>query len=401
MTEYLDFQIETDPEVIAQLGFDEMQARIPGWDPIPGELDTALIQANARIAAQVRASAGIVPISVFRYIATQFGLTPSLGQAAVGVASIASYDNVGNHLIPAGTQFTSTAPSTGQDLTWQTTADALIPLGFNSIAGVPIVCLTPGVVGNGILTSGSPAAPGLYPVDALGFISVAVFFPTATYGGFDGDTDAQFFQRILRRFSLQASAPILPIDFAILAVDSAAPGTRAIAIDGYDAVATTSGNARTVTIFTIDASGALLSPTAKSDILAIVQARREINWNIYVADPVLFQVSVKFTAHAIPGYLAADVQAAAIAALTAYLSPATWGTPAVSTLTNWTLLEGWDKVRLGELYEVLNNVDGVAYIDTLNLKAGAVAPTTEVADVTLTGGPVVLATPGSVTGTVT
>lgn len=393
MTDYLDFDIATDPETLAQLGFDEMQSRIPGWDPIVGEIDTVLIQANALIASQVRASAGIVPIGVFRYLATQFGLTPRTGIASAIIVNFL-WNDTAAHVVPAGTQFSVDAG--GGDLrTFQLPADLVVTTGMaGATNNVTLTSVDLAKDNNDILTGAN-----VLPIDAITYFANAITV-VDSYGGQQSETDADFFQRIIRRFQLQSAAPILPQDFAALALDIIEIGGRAIAIDGYDAIALTSGNARTVTIFGLDAAGAALSSTVKGNVTAYVGGLREINWNIYAADPVFFQVSVKFTAHAVPGYSTSVVQAAAIAAITAYLSPVNWGKPAVETVTNWTLLEGYDKVRLGELYEVLNNVEGIAYVDTLFLKAGAVAPTTEVADISLTGGPVVVPTPGSITGTV-
>lgn len=394
MPDYLDFEIETDPDVIAQLGFDEMASRIPGWDPIVGEIDTALIQACARIASQVRASASIVPIGVFRYLADQFGLVPRTGIPWVIVVNILADDTLA-HTIAAGALWSIDVG--GGDLrTFTNPLPVVFPAG-------------PGEVDNVILNSvdltqdnSDVLAPmianiidtGTYPYVLNATVTVDAF------SGQQAETDDEFFQRLIRRFALNTAAPILPQDFAALALDIAPIGSRAIAIDGYDAIALTSNNPRTVTIVPMDRTGSPLSTTMKSDILAYVAGLREANWNVYVIDPVFFQVSVKWTAHAIPGFATATVNAAIVAAVNAYLSGAQWGLPAIETYSNWTLLEGWDKVRLGEMYEVVNAVEGVAYVDTLNLKAGAVAPTTEVADITLTGGPVVVPTPGSVAGTV-
>lgn len=394
MPDYLDFEIETDPEVIAQLGFDEMASRIPGWDPIVGEIDTALIQACARIASQVRASASIVPIGVFRYLADQFGLVPRTGIPWVVVVNILASDTLA-HTIPAGALW-SIDVGGGDIRTFTNPLPIVFPAGPGEVDNISLNSVDLSQDNSDVLTPMVAVIidAATYPYVLGGTVIVDAF------AGQQSETDDEFFQRLIRRFALNTAAPILPQDFAALALDIAPIGTRAIAIDGYDAVALTSGNARTVTIVCMDRTGSPLSTTMKADILAYVANLREINWNVYVIDPVFFQVSVKWTAHAIPGFATSTVNAAIVAAVNAYLSGAQWGLPAIETYNNWTLLEGWDKVRLGELYEVVNGVEGVAYVDTLFLKAGAVAPTTEVADITLTGGPVVVPTPGSVAGTV-
>jgi hypothetical protein len=393
VTDYLDFQIETDPEVIAQLGYDEMSARVPGWDPIPGEIDTALIQANARIASQVRASAGIVPVGIFRYIANQFGLTPRLGIAWTVQATF-FYSDTAPHTIPAGTQFAIDAG--GGDLrTFALISDVVEADGDSTTGAVLLASVDLDQDNSDVLVGAT-----IQPIDAIPYFLNTSYVTANAYGGQLAETDADFFERIIRRFALQSAAPILPGDFSALALDAMAAGGRAIAIDGYDAVALTTGNARTITIFALDANGAALSSGAKASVVSYIAALREVNWNVYCADPVFFTISVKYSAHAIPGFTPATVAATANAAIQSYLSPAKWGRPAIETLTNWTLLEGWDKVRLGELYQLLNDVEGIAYVDTLFLKAGAVLPTTEVADVSLTGGQVVVPVMGALSATV-
>lgn len=395
MTQYLDFLIETDPDTVAQLGYDEMASRIPGWSPIVGEIDTALIQACALIASQVRASAGIVPIGVFRYVASQFGLTPRLGTAWAVVVNFL-WNDTAAHVIPAGTQWAIDAG--GGDLrTFQNPADIVITTGMaGETDNVTLISVDLAQDNSDVLATG---LSNVQPIDAITFFANGLVTVDA-FGGQQSETDEQFFDRVIRRFQVQSAAPILPQDFATLALDILAIGGRAIAIDGYDAVALTSGNPRTVTVVVLDPAGAPVSTTAKTDVAIYLASLREINWNIYVIDPVFFNVSVKYTAHAVPGYIPSQVQTAANAALNAYVNPKVWGTPQVPTATNWTLLEGWDKVRLGELYQVLNDVEGIAYVDTLFLKAGAVLPTTEVADVSLTGGPVVVPVLANLSGTV-
>lgn len=393
MTNYLDFEIEDDADALAQLAYAEMASRIPGWDPIPGEIDTVLLQASARVASQVRASAGIVPIGIFRYLAAQFGLTVAPATQAVTTLIVGATDLLG-HTLPAGSQVII-PDAFGDPHAFQLLADAVIPPGSASIGGVPVNAVTAGADSNGI-----PITSGIQLVDALPWYADSTS-QSITSGGLDAETDDQFLARIVRRYALQSAAPILPADFAALALDVLPAGSRTIAIDGYDLVANTTGNARTVTVFALDPTGVALSAPTKAAVVTYLNSLREVNWLNYCGDPVFFDISVKWTAHAIPGFLAATVNTSIIAAVTAYLSAVNWGKPALESYTNWTLLEGFDKVRLGELYELINNVEGVAYVDTLFLKAGVVAPTTEILDVTLTGGQVVVPRPGSITGTVT
>jgi hypothetical protein len=76
---------------------------------------------------------------------------------------------------------------------------------------------------------------------------------------------------------------------------------------------------------------------------------------VATATPTYTSIAVAYTVKVATGYVAADVQAACDTAVTAYLSPATWGggdaTPPV-----WRT--GEDKVRVGELYAALYRCRG-------------------------------------------
>jgi hypothetical protein len=395
VADYLDFEIEDDPDVLAQLGYDEMASRLPGWDPIPGEIDTVLIQAVARIASQVRASAGIVPVGIFRYLSSQIGLLPISSQPAHATTTITATDTAG-HLIPAGTQFAITNGA-GELRTFETILDATIPPAASTVALVTMQSSEDGVYDNGIV-SGTTLAP----IDSLGFIASAVLTQT-TFGGVDVEDDQAFLARMNRRFQLMSVAPVLAVDFAAMALDVLPVGCRAVAVDdtSYIAGSYSSPVAKSIVVFAVDATGAQISAPQKAAVLAYLNSLREANFSIYMGDTTYTQVSVKFVAHALPGYVAATVQAAALAAVTAYISPANWATPAFEALSGMTMAEGWNLLRLGELYQVINDVEGIAYVDSVNLVAGASAPTTQTADVTIFTPLFSLATPGSVTGTVT
>jgi hypothetical protein len=51
---YIDPPLTTDPEDLAQLVFEHLQARIPGYVPNDGNLDTIIVEALALIGAEVR-----------------------------------------------------------------------------------------------------------------------------------------------------------------------------------------------------------------------------------------------------------------------------------------------------------------------------------------------------------
>jgi hypothetical protein len=153
-------------------------------------------------------------------------------------------------------------------------------------------------------------------------------------------------------------------------------------------VASSTGNERYLTVVPIDSAGAACSPTIRAAVVAYLDGLREVSFVVKAATPTSTTVDVAYTVKVAAGYVAADVQAACDTAVTAYLSPATWGggdaTPPV-----WR--SGEDKVRVGELYAALYAVPGVAYVSALTVNSGT-------SDVTLSG-VAPLPAVGTITGT--
>lgn len=158
------------------------------------------------------------------------------------------------------------------------------------------------------------------------------------------------------------------------------------------------GNERMVTIVAIDSLGEGVGPATKAEIDAYLQAMREQNFLVYVINPTYITINVTFTFVARPGYVLTDVETRAEAAVTEYLKPSNWGIPQTghsSDLTGW---ENVTKVRYLEVAEVINRVDGVAYIDTGGLTIGVEGGSLGTTDITLVGA-APLPRPGVVAGT--
>jgi hypothetical protein len=151
---------------------------------------------------------------------------------------------------------------------------------------------------------------------------------------------------------------------------------------------------RTVVVASVDASGEPSSNTIKNDVIDLLAARREVNFVVLVIDAGYSTIKVTAAATALPGYDPIQVQAAAEAALADYLSPANWGQPPYGDKRAWVKE---DTVYRGELYTVLNAVEGLDVVTTLTLAKGAGALGT--ADVTLDG-QAPLTRPGAITVTV-
>lgn len=391
MAESIYPAIETDPTQIEEIGFDYLRSAIPGWEPTgDGDLVTADIQVGARIAAEVRDVASDVPRSILRHLGESVFGVPAIAAAPALVSATVTMRDDAGYTLPAGTEVL--VQTAGDDGVTFVVVEAVTVPPTETASSSGAVTLRAaegreGEVGNG-LTSANEATT----IRALEFVEQLVLVGTSS-GGVDAESDEAYEARLIAELGIQSPAPILPRDFAILA--RRVPGVaRALALNLYDPVTRTSDNERMVTVAVVDADGEPLGRSVKEAVAALLEAMREVNWRCPVIDPTYTRVDVEFTATAMPGEDPAVVQAAAIAAVEEYLSPAGWGTIASGEQPDW---HDEPDVRLLELAWVLNQVPGLRHVERLELAEGGARLGT--ADVPLDG-PAALPRAGEIRGTV-
>jgi hypothetical protein len=158
---------------------------------------------------------------------------------------------------------------------------------------------------------------------------------------------------------------------------------------------------KAVTVASVDAAGANSDATTKSAVAADLQANRELGFIINVVDPTRTAIDVTFQAKALSGFLPATALANAVAAIQAYLSPASWGRD--PRFTDETGRATWIEtlnVRLYNIAQVIENSDGIDYVLPGTLTLGKNGGAQTVNDVVIPG-PAALTTPGTILGTVT
>lgn len=173
-------------------------------------------------------------------------------------------------------------------------------------------------------------------------------------------------------------------DLALLARST--PGVhRALTLDLYDAQTGATDAEKTVSLFPVDADGASLTAAQKTALRAAVEAVREVNFIVRVADPTHTAVDVYVEVVADTGAAPAAVEAAVRASVAGYLSPATHGATAADP-------RAWvprPVVRYLDVVRAVGNAPGVAALVDVTLDGDTV-------DVTLPG---VAALPSPTTGT--
>lgn len=222
---FAEVEFTTDPDTLADDAVEYLQDAITGWVPSDGHLESHLIEALARIGAEVATVASQMQEAAFRTFGTDLvGLQPLEGAKATMVTTWTARDNRG-YTIPAGTLVQYAA--SGDDVrVFATTAEATILAGATTAVGVTVEAEEVGVAWNAV------PAGALDPVDALSWVS-SIVATTASSGGVDAETDGEYLDRLTAELQLLTPRPILPDDFAALA-RRVTGVTRCLALDGYD-----------------------------------------------------------------------------------------------------------------------------------------------------------------------
>jgi hypothetical protein len=384
---YIDVPIETEPVDLAQDAFGYIEQQVPGWLPSPGNLEAWLIEAVAQLAGELRDLCQLVPDSIFEYFGSSvLALPPYAAQAAVGSTNWTMIDAAG-YTVVAGTLVGISPPGVTDIYAYETVADFTVPAGQTTATAVQIRAIEAGAAASGV----TGTVQMLDPIDYVA--SIALTAPTS--GGVDEEASDDYLNRLSNLLTLLSPRPILPQDFAVLVQSEVPAVARATAIDLWNNSTSTGNQPRCTTVALCDVNGNPCAAADKNTALALLQNAREVNFLVFVADPAYTTFDVAFTVIAYPGYVAADVANAVVANLTAYLSPQNWGVPPYGDTSGRSWVND-TTLRYLELSQVVNQTDGVHYVQTLTFaKAGQTKGT---ADITMTG-VAPLPKPGAISGT--
>ena len=226
MPEYITLPTVTDPDELAADALDRLAAAIPGFVPQEGHLEVALIEVLARQDAETRDVASLVPPAIFRYFGKSVLNVPAVDAAKSTAPSTWTVVDAAGYVIPAGTMVAFNRTGSEQ-VYFEVAEDVVIDPGQTSTASeeVQLVARVAGADANGL------AAP-VSLVDSLTFVSTVTTTDVSS-GGVDGESDDAYLNRLAGELTLLSPRPILPADFAALALRIAGVD-RAVAIDGYD-----------------------------------------------------------------------------------------------------------------------------------------------------------------------
>lgn len=381
MPEYTGVPMEDDPDVITDVALDELMLRVEGFDPKEAHLEVAVLEVVSRINAETRSLGKNVPDSIWRYFGKSLVNVLPVEEDSSTLLSTWTFVDPAGYTLEDGT--TVAFRIAGDTLApFQVVGDHVALPGERTLANIPLRAVEAGSGPNGL----GPATLEL--VDALAFVQRVEATTTAS-GGVDPESEAEYMDRLRDEMTLLTPRFVLAADAAVLA--RRVTGVhRAIGVDNYNPTDGTFNNEKMVTIAVVDEAGQSLSVEKRQEVRDYLNTFREVNFVIHVVGPVYTTVNIVFGVKSYVGFDLEDLRGRCISALQQYLDPAVWAGGGESP----PVWRTDDKVvRYLEVAQVLNLVEGVHYVTTLQLNGG----TTDVG----LGGVASLPTVGSITGTAT
>lgn len=377
MPDYISFPIESNPDTLQQDAYDFIQSKFPSWEPSEGNFEAFLIAAVSQMVSDLMELATDVPTSIFRYFGAYVIGVPPVGETAAAVDSTwTMVDNAG-YTITAGT-LVAIPDDNGELHAFEVLNDVTINPSSTATAAGAVALQS---VETGAVVSGLGGIGVNVPLlDPLAYVS-SVVLTGVTTGGKDAETDEDYLNRLSEYLTLLAPRPILPADFALMA-KSIAGVHRAAALDGFNG--STYNNEKTVAIAAVDEAGEAVPSGTKTAIGTYLESLREDNFVVYMMDPTYTTVDVQATVVKLAGTDETEVDNAVTDAITAYLSPANWGTggEGASDTRGWSPSKD---VRYLELATLINNVSGVDYITSLGTRVPGGSGSYTTTDKTLSG----------------
>lgn len=371
---YVELPITTDQAALQDDAHEFIQGKVPGYVLDPAHPTTWLIEAAGRMVAVALFQASLMPSANLRTLGeTVYGIPRGDGTPATAVTTWTARDTDG-HEIPAGTAVLIDGVPFTVDLT------VTIPAGSSSTGTgeVSVTAIDVGTANNGLGAT-------VESVDALVWLDT-IALVGSTANGTDAQTDEGYQDFVTALLRLQAPRAITAFDFEVFTVytlngprDGVA---RATVLDNYNADTSTSGVGGHITIVPIDSVGANCTTAVKNAIAADLGAKRVANLVVHVIDPTRTNVTVGYTVTAYDGFDKTALKAQIDEALASYFDPAQWGVPPFGeALLPFRTASRWinaTTVRYLQVAKVIENVEGVAYIESLTVNGGT-------ADVTMSG----------------
>jgi len=354
---------DRDPQATFDAMLTAVQAALPNWDARNGALETVLLEAWATGAADLIYAINRLPGRVEEDILGLYDVSRYAGLRATGNAVI-TWDTSRTETVPAGVRFEEPDSQVVVEVTTTTT-------GTGASLTVPVRAVEVGTAANAI-----PSGATLDLIDALPY-AASVALSGVLSGGADAETDEAYIERASTRLARVTSSLVVADHFTAYALENPAV-KRAKAYDLWDGTGSnTSSDLGYITVAMYGAGGQVGS-SIRTAIQAEMADRAAAMITPVVLATTITTINIAATVEALPGFDTNAVRDACIAAIRAYVNPATWE---------------WDASLIDtEIIALLDDVPGVDYV-----VSGTVTPSGTTAITTPAG----LANAGTVTITVT
>lgn len=441
---YISFPVTVDPNALFAQAVTDIMAQVPGWVPQEGNLEVIVLEETAQMGSVVAAVASQVPMAIFMAAGQLFGVLPITGTQATVTATVTMADTAG-YTIPSGLQVAFALTGNSSILFSVESAITIAPgdstgtvtLICETVGSFPnglasattlrlqqtfaqiLSIVTTEVVSGGVdaetvnsyinrlsaelqliaprpilprdfaamaqnvtgvfralaidgLNPGSVVTDGVTSMSSLNIGSATAHFET---GSWVGRTVVDSLGHV------PAGAEIAVVISDTVAQLNASHAATAASTGDHFTFGDLTNQERCVTVCGLDDTGAALSGGVNTALVAYLESLREVNFLVFGINPTITEIDVSVTCTAVPGADTGAVQTAVVAAITAYLDPATWS-GGVLLPPQWN---GADTISILELAQVVLSTPGVLFIGMGDLEICLHGGSLGTADVTLPG----------------
>lgn len=376
---FVELPVEFDGATLKALIYSGMEARFPNWEPNPSSPEVALIDELVdRLMVPLGQLAADVAAELFYRYGEKIVKVLPIEAVPAHVASTWKMVDAKGYEVKAGTQVNvPTSGNTGEG--FRVVETVIVPAASEEtdVGEVLLEAVEPGTGANNLEGEATPE-------DTLNYVDSITLVDEST-GGEDAEDPETYLSRLAETMETLAPRPIIPRDVEILARNI--PGVfRAVALDLFDPEEDdpddpeTWLSERNVSVAVCDSEGEPCSAEVKAALKADLESKREANFKFHILDGDYTVIAIKFQIVVRDGFDQATEDAAAIAALEAFLAPNAFGVDSTSNARSWN---NQRLVRYQDLVTVLNNQQGVDHYT--ELKVGKEGGALGVVDVALEG----------------
>jgi len=323
----------------------QMQSDIPDWSQREGNVEVVLLQTWALMVEEAIFAINRTPNGIMEGVLKMYGVQRDLGAAPITTVTFNMAGSVG-YTIPAGTNVGVAGSGGDEPVVFQTNSDLTIDVGSNSG--------TVAATGTEFTSraNGTPAGEEAEVIDSNAYVN-SVVLATDVSGGRDVEQDGEYVNRGATYLQRLSDTLVTPNDFRAYALEFPFVG-RALALDQFNPAAP-STNTPGYMALALYGSSAPLSSADKAMLTTAIEARKQVNLIFNIVDATVQDIDVTVAVRYFDGFSEAEVTNSINNALEDYLNPDTWA---------------WGgTVRRNELIQVVSNVDGVDYVESLTAPA--------------------------------